>query len=223
MATGGNANCGSEVRSRRSPPARIDGAAASGVGRRSVAPPRGSESAREPGGKLDSCRTPLYDSISASLCSERCPTAQEYCPTRIGTGVRQRRNAHDGAKRVTPEFEADAYWLRLNLQKAPLTGNPREDRGPDRSGAAPQAAGRRHSLNFSAKCAIRYRGGSQRHARYASNGLEGATTSPSVATNARTSSATTEALRCGWDGGAGRLRLASLRRAGRRFRLRRGP
>ncbi len=82
------------VRSRRSPPARIDGAGAPGVGRRSVAPPRGSESARKPGGKLDSCRTPLYDSLSASLRSEHRPTAPECCPTRIGTGVRQRRNAH---------------------------------------------------------------------------------------------------------------------------------
>ena len=63
-----------------------------GVGRRSVAPRRGSDGPQKTGLYLDSCRTPLYHSASASLRSDYCPTGLEPCPTGIRTGVRQRRN-----------------------------------------------------------------------------------------------------------------------------------
>jgi len=94
MATGGSANWGFEVRSRRSPPARIDGAVKHWDGHRSVAPRRGSERGKKEGNILLPVGHPHKTPPRASLRSENCPAAPEWCPTGIGTGVRQRRNTH---------------------------------------------------------------------------------------------------------------------------------
>jgi hypothetical protein len=99
VATGGNTNWGSKVRSRRSPPPESTARQTSAVGHPNVAPPRGSESTQKPGGKLDSCRTAANDFLTTSLRSENCPTGPEQCPTEIGTGVRQRRNTQAYCKK----------------------------------------------------------------------------------------------------------------------------